>query len=67
MGEINYKNLYENCIKTSKEMLEIQKKNVISTNEDPYSVGLYNGLVLCHSMLTLKEPKYWEKGGAQNG
>lgn len=67
MAEINYKDLYFNCIKTTKEMLEKQLENIKKTNEDSYAVGLYNGIEICRAMLTLTEPKFYEKEENKNG
>lgn len=61
MAEINYKDLHLNCIKTAKIMLDKQRENIKKSNEDSYAVGLYNGIMLCYSMLTLKEPVFYEK------
>lgn len=59
--EIDFKKQYNCCVETTKKMLEIQKENVVKTNSDRYSIGLYNGIALCYAMLTLTEPEYYKE------
>lgn len=61
MAKIDYKQMHIGCIKTTKEMLNKQLENIKETNECDYSIGLYNGIMLCYSMLTLKEPIFYRK------